>query len=158
MVFYLWTVPESVLCRDRRDINRGQLHAPNVRRSASTKLTLSGSALESRISSPSENIESCKSSPSNCSSDRQTACATPPLQMRPPNENTVTHARGAGRTGILVAQTQDSLRRRAMTNHPHLHMQTHDARSSHNRERRSIEAFTLCGGDVSVRQRHSHNW
>jgi hypothetical protein len=120
-----------------------------VRRPASTKLTSIGSALESRISSPSENAASCKSSPTRCSSDGQIGCATPPHQMRPPNGNAVTQTRSAARAGILVPQTQDSLRRRAVTKPSHSHMQTHDASSSRNRERRSIQAFTLCGDDVS---------
>lgn len=54
-----------------------------MRRPASAKLTFIGPVLESRISSPSENIESCKSSPTSCSSDGQIECATPPLQMLP---------------------------------------------------------------------------
>lgn len=69
--------------------------------------------------------------------------------MRPPNGNAVTQTRSAARAGILVPQTQDSLRRRAVTKPSHSHMQTHDASSSRNRERRSIQAFTLCGDDVS---------
>ena len=95
------------------------------------------------------NAASCKSSPTRCSSDGQIGCATPPHQMRPPNGNAVAQTRSAARAGILVPQTQDSLRRRAVTKPSHSHMQTHDASSSRNRERRSIRAFTLCGDDVS---------
>jgi hypothetical protein len=70
--------------------------------------------------------------------------------MRSSNGNAVTQTRSAARAGILVPQTQDSLRRRAVTKPSHSHMQTRDASSSRNRERRSIQAFTLCGDDVSV--------
>jgi len=131
---------------------------PERERPASPKLTFIGPALESRISSPSENVEYRKSSPTRYSADGQIGCATPPHQMRSPNGNAVTETRSSGRTGILGAQAQDSLRCRTVTNPSHSQMQTHDASSSRNRERRSIQAFALCGDDVSVRQRHSHNW
>lgn len=78
----------------------------------------------------------------------------PPREMRPTNGKAVTQTRSAGRTGILVAQARDSSRRQCGGEPFAFAPQTHRAMPPRNRERMSIDAFTACGDDVSVRKRH----
>lgn len=77
-VFYLstgtgiGTVSRSAKRRSRAVNHGNPCIAPNVRRSSPTTLTLVRSAFESRTSSPLEEVESCKSSPTRRSPDGQT--------------------------------------------------------------------------------------